>query len=200
MIRYWYYTGDSSNNAAIIQGMNWQSGKNDFFPANYSNYMANTDQQIWALAAMTAAELDFPQEPSKAPWITMAENVFNEQIRRWDLSSCGGGLRWQIWPSQLGYTLKNAMSNGGLFELSARLARYTNNQTYADWAEKIWDWSTKTLIDTGNWTVYDSVSMLDNCKHNADIAFTLNYRPYISGAAYMYSLVSRWAGSSRPAE
>lgn len=196
MIRYWYYTGDASNNAAIIQGMNRQSGQNDFFPANYSRYMTNADQQIWALAAMTAAELDFPQETSKAPWINMAENAFNEQIRRWDSGSCGGGLRWLVSPDELGWTIKNAISNGGLFELSARLARYTNNQTYVDWAEKVWDWSTRTLIDTSDWTVHDSVSTLDDCKRNTVTAWTLIYGSYISGTAYMSNLVSRQTDSS----
>lgn len=98
MIQYWYYTGDISNNAAIIQGMNRQSGDNNFFPSMYGAYLGNDDQQTWALAAVTAAELNFPQESPKAPWITMAENVFNMQVERWDTSSCGGGLRWQIYP------------------------------------------------------------------------------------------------------
>lgn len=192
MIQYWYYTGDASNNAAITQGMNWQSGKNsDFFPSNYSAYLANDDQQIWALAAMTAAELDFPQDSSKTPWITMAENVFNDQIQRWDTDSCDGGLRWQIYAYQAGYTIKNSITNGQLFELSARLARYTNNQTYSDWAEKVWDWSTKTLIDTSDWTVYDSTQTMDNCKSRDELQWSFDYGPFIRGAGSMYNLVSR---------
>lgn len=191
MIQYWYYTGDASNNAATLQGMNWQTGeKSDFFPSNYSNFLANDDQQVWALAAMTAAELDFPQQSSKTPWITMAENVFNEQIQRWDTSSCGGGLRWQIYPYQAGYTIKNALTNGQLYELSARLARYTNNQTYSDWAEKVWDWSTGTLVNTSDWTVYDDVSTSDDCKRPSDMQWTSSYGPFIRGGAYMYNLVS----------
>lgn len=184
MIRYWYYTGNASNNAAIIQGMNRQSGQNDFLPANYSRYMTNDNQQIWALAAMTAAELDFPQEPSKAPWITMAENVFDEQVRRWDSSSCAGGLRWLVSADELGWTTKNSEPNGAFFELSARLARYTNNHTYVDWAEKVWD------IDTRDWAVYDSVSTLDHCKQHTGPMWTFNYGSYISGAAYMSNLES----------
>lgn len=192
MIQYWFYTGDASNNAAILQGMNWQSGENsDFFPSNYSAYLANDDQQIWALAAMTAAELDFPQQPSKTPWITMAENAFNEQIQRWDTGSCGGGLRLQIYPYQAGYTLKYSFTNGQLFELSARLARYTNNQTYSDWAEKVWDWSTKTLVNTSDWAVHDTVSALGDCKIPSNLPWSWNYGSFIRGGVYMYNLVSR---------
>lgn len=194
-IQYWYYTGDTSNNAAIIQGMNWQSGNNDFFPSNYSAYLGNDDQQTWALAAMTAAELNFPQDSSKAPWITMVENVFNEQIKRWDTSSCGGGLRWQIWPYQAGYNLKNANSNAGLFELSARLAWYTNNQTYVDWAEKVWDWSAATLMNTSDWTVWDAAETVDNCQAHGDLQWTYNYGPFLRGAVYMYNQVSQHSWS-----
>lgn len=60
-------------------------------------------------------------------------------------------LQWRlalaIWPYQNGYNTKDATSNGGVFQLSVRLGRYTQNQTYS---------------------------------HGA----------YISGAAYMYSVVS----------
>lgn len=77
-----------------------------------------------------------------------------------------------------------------LFELSARLARYTNNQTYANWAEKIWDWSTKNLMDTRHWTVVDAVNTADNCKGHGDFQWTYNYGPFIRGAVYMYNQVS----------
>lgn len=39
-----------------------------------------------------------------------------------------------------GYTYKNSVSNGALFHLGARLARYTDNGTYVAWAERIYDW------------------------------------------------------------
>lgn len=130
MIEYWYVTVDTSNNPAVSQGMYWQRGDNNYFPANYSAYLGNDDQMAWGLAAMTAAELGYPQETSMPSWLTLAKGVFQAQVRRWDSQSCGGGLHWQIFPYQFGYNIKNAISNGGLFQLSARLARYTQNQTY----------------------------------------------------------------------
>ena len=122
LIQYWYLTGDSQFNDAIQEGMYWQKGdENDFFPSNYSSYLGNDDQVFWGLAAMTAGELNFPERSGEPSWISLAEGVFNGQIPRWDMTACNGGLRWQIWPYQDGYDLKNAISNGGLFQLSARL-------------------------------------------------------------------------------
>jgi mannan endo-1,6-alpha-mannosidase len=84
------------------------------------------------------------------------------------------------------------MSNGLLFELSARLARYTNNKTYSDRADKIWKWSTKNLIDTDEWVISNNVDMEDDCKAPGIIQWSFNYGPYISGAAYMYNLVRQY--------
>lgn len=191
MIEYWYFTGDTSNNRAVSQGMYWQRGDNDYFPANYSAYLGNDDQMAWGLAAMTAAELGYPQDTSMPSWASLAEGVFQAQVPRWDTETCRGGLRWQIFPYQAGYNVKNAISNGGLFQLSARLARYTNNQTYSEWAEKIWDWSANSsLLDTETWTVSDSTNVQDKCASAARLQWTWNYGAYISGAAYMYNVVS----------
>ncbi|KAJ5692205.1 glycosyl hydrolase family 76 protein [Penicillium macrosclerotiorum] len=189
MIRYWYYTGDSSNNELISDGMYWQRGEDDYFPANYSSYLGNDDQIMWALAAMTGAELGFPQRSSMPSWATLAKNVFDELIVRWDDQNCNGGMRWQIWPFEAGYTTKNAITNGGLFELAARLARYTNNQTYSDWAEKVWDWSSTTpLLETADWKIADSTTCETKCTDHGDWHWSWNYGVYMTGAAYMYNI------------
>ncbi|CAG8893102.1 unnamed protein product [Penicillium egyptiacum] len=188
LIQYWYLTGDSQFNDAIQEGMYWQKGDdNDFFPSNYSQYLGNDDQVFWGLAAMTAGELNFPEREGEPSWISLAEGVFNGQIPRWDMTACGGGLRWQIWPYQDGYNLKNAISNGGLFQLSARLALYTKNATYAEWAEKIWDWSHSTPLLRKTWVIADTTTNAANCKDHGDHQWTYNYATYISGAGYMHN-------------
>lgn len=146
---------------------------------------------FWGLAAMTGAELNFPEQDGQPSWLALAQAVFNTQVERWDAADCNGGMRWQIYPYQAGYGLKNAISNGGLFQLAARLARYTNNQTYAEWAEKIWDWSATTpLLRTDVWTIADSTSIAAQCKDHGDLQWTYNYGTYLSGAAYMYNLTN----------
>ncbi|KAJ5639748.1 mannan endo-1-6-alpha-mannosidase [Penicillium longicatenatum] len=197
MIHYWYLTGDDSNNPAVIQGMNWQSGdNNDYFTANYSSYMGNDEQSSWGLAVMTAAEFGFPQSSSEVSWATKAAAVFNSQVGRWDDTTCGGGLRWQIYTYQPGYGIKDAMSNGEFFELAARLARYTGNTTYSDWAEKIWSWSSSVpLLNNETWIITDSTNTEHQCGTSDKAQWSLNYSPYVTGAAFMYNLTngdSKW--------
>jgi mannan endo-1,6-alpha-mannosidase len=82
---------------------------------------------------MSALEYQFP-DPDNAPaaYLDVAINSFNNMMGRWDETSCGGGLKWQVYPeNSYGYNYKNSISNGCVFALGARLARYTGNQTYA---------------------------------------------------------------------
>lgn len=147
---------------------------------------------FWGLAAMTGAELNFPDSSDGYSWLSLAQGVFNTQVARWDNSTCNGGMRWQIYTYESGYTMKNAISNGGLFQLSARLARYTSNQTYYDWAERIWDWSVTTpLLSNSTWNVADSTSTTNDCSTQGDNQWSYNYGAYLGGAAYMYNYVGR---------
>lgn len=162
---------------------------NDYMPANQTHSEGNDDQAFWGLAAMAAAEMNFPNPPAKKPqWLALAQAVFNEQVARWDTQNCGGGLRWQIFPFNNGYDYKNSISNGCLFHLGARLARYTGNSTYMTYAERSFDWmSSAGLLDT-DWAVYDGTS-LPNCTTFNHIEWTYNNGQLLSGAAYLYNFV-----------
>lgn len=192
LIQYWYFTKDSSHNALVSEGLNWQSGSgHDFLPANFTSYLGNTDQLAWGHASMTAAEVRFPQKSSNTAWAKIAENVFNSVAARWDNTTCGGGLRWQRFPYQEGYDMKTASANGAFFQLAARLAHHTKNETYARWADKAWNWSASSpLLTTSNWTVADSTSCKNDCSDRSNIQWSLNYAAYLSGAAYMHNVVS----------
>ena len=142
---------------------------------------------------MTAAELQFPN-PSTAPnttWLDLARSAFDLQVKRWDDQNCGGGLRWQIFTFNRGYTTKNAISNGVFFQLAARLARYTGDQTYADWAEKSYDWLTSSGLVTSDFKVYGGTDISDNCKDINKIQWTYNAADLLYGSAVMYNFVSQ---------
>lgn len=116
--------------------------------------------------------------------------MFNEQAARWDTTRCGGGLRWQIYLTNNGYNYKNSISNGGFFQLAARLARYTNNATYADWAEKTWDWMSNSVLMDKNFYIYDGTQMATNCTvlpETSRIQWTYNAGTMLMGAANMYN-------------
>ena len=140
---------------------------------------------------MSAAEMKFPDPPAKSPsWLALAQAVFNEQASRWDTTRCGGGLRWQIFTWNKGYDYKNSISNGGFFQLAARLARYTGNQTYADWADKTWDWFADTPLLTPQYNIYDGASMTNNCTQPIELQWTYNVGTFLMGASNMYNFVS----------
>ena len=146
---------------------------------------------FWGLSAMTAAEWKLPDRKPYS-WLGLGQGTYNTQRDAWDTSTCGGGLHWQLWSFENGYDLKNAVSNGGFFQLAARLYRYTNNTDYLDWARKSWEWScTVPLVNNKTWIVSDSTSTNDDCS-TGDTAsqWSYNYGIYMTGCAYIYSMVS----------
>lgn len=190
LINYWYYTGDTSYNALIEQGMIHQAGpEHDFMPTNQSKTLGNDDQGFWGLAAMTAAETGFA-DPSTGPgWLALAQAVFNTQKPRWD-PSCGGGLRWQIFSFNVGYNYKNSISNGCYFNLAARLALYSGNQSYAEEAGKTWDWMWNVgLIKHDTYYIVDGAHNTDNCTSMDGNTWTYNSGVFLLGAAAMYNYV-----------
>ncbi|KAL2808343.1 glycosyl hydrolase family 76-domain-containing protein [Aspergillus granulosus] len=190
LIQYWQASGDSQYNSIVSHDLMFQAGDHyDFFDSNYSQWLGNDDQMFWGLAAITASETGFPEIEGKPTWTTLARAVFTMQANRWDTSSCNGGINWQIHLWQEGHTLRNAISNGGLFQLAARLGHFTKNTTYLEFAEKIWDWSVDSpLIQPGkNWFVADSTSGDNNCTDSDAMQWTYNYGSYLAGCAFMYN-------------
>jgi mannan endo-1,6-alpha-mannosidase len=86
-----------------------------------------------------------------------------------------------------GYNYKNSVSNGAFFQLSARLARYTGNSTYLDWATKTWDWSTAIGLIDGNYNVYDGTDDLKNCSQISSMQWSYSLGIYMYGAAVLYN-------------
>lgn len=127
----------------------------------------------------------------------MSKNCFNNIVSRWDETSCGGGLKWQIYPENAyGYNYKNSISNGATFALGARLARFTGNQTYADWAEKIYDWEKKVGLIGENFEVFDGTDDKTGCKEISDkTEWTYNNAMMLHGSAFLASFTKddKWA-------
>lgn len=137
---------------------------------------------------MSAAEFKFPNpEPKQPQWLALAQAVFNRQAARWDSQHCGGGLRWQFNPLNNGYMLKNTISNGCFFQLAARLARYTKNETYAEWAVKTYDWMAHSPLISKQYEVFDSISFTEQgCDPTPGaVQWTYNIGTMIAGAAYV---------------
>ncbi|KAJ6437454.1 glycoside hydrolase family 76 [Purpureocillium lavendulum] len=191
MLDYYYYTKDPSYNNVVLQALLApvnMGANHDYTPKAHELEEGNDDLFFWGSAVLSAAERNFPQPNEALPsWLDLATNVFNALISRWDTSQCGGGLRWQIYPSNPnGMSYKNSVSNGGLFQLAARLARATNNNTYLDWANRVWDWSAEVgFIDQEKFHVYDGADSRDNCSKTNYHSFTYTSGIYLYGAAVL---------------
>ncbi|KAI0024529.1 glycoside hydrolase family 76 protein [Xylariomycetidae sp. FL0641] len=191
LVDYWHYTGDTTYNDLTLQGLVHQAGEDkDFMPQNQSRSLGNDDQGFWALTAMTAAETNFQNPPEGQPqWLALVQAVFNEYVMRWKEASdtCGGGLRWQIFTFNNGFNYKNSISNGCFFNIAARLARYTGNETYADWAEKVWDWMEEIKFIDADYNIYDGAGVEDDCTEVNPQQWTYNAGIFLEGAAIMYN-------------
>lgn len=189
MVDYWFYTGDTTYNDVTLQALVHQAGDDkDFMPVNQTRSEGNDDQGFWAMAAMSAAENNFPNPPADQPqWLALAQAVFNEYVMRWDTQTCNGGLRWQIFTFNNGFNYKNSVSNGCFFNIAARLARYTGNQTYSDWADKVWDWMSGTNLISEDFQVFDGAGVDNNCTVLDQAQWTYNAGIFLHGAAVMYN-------------
>jgi mannan endo-1,6-alpha-mannosidase len=87
-------------------------------------------------------------------------------------------------------TEPKGIASGIFFNLGARLARYTNNQTYADWAEQTWDWVVSVGLLDKDYNIYDGAHVETNCTDINRAQFSYNNGVFLLGAAYMYNYVS----------
>jgi len=191
MLDYYHVTKDPSYNDVVIEALlnppNIGS-KFDFVPPEHAGEEGNDDLYFWGSAALSAAERNFPQpEESKPSWLEISANVFDSLHSRWNTTNCGGGLTWQIYPSNPnGMNYRNSISNGGFFQIASRLARATGESKYLGWAEKIWDWSWEMgLIDHETYHVWDGTDSANNCSDVNKVSYTYTSGVYLYGAAVL---------------
>jgi mannan endo-1,6-alpha-mannosidase len=195
MVDYWHYTKDTTYNNDTEQSLVWQAGAptNSYMPPNWTASLGNDDQGFWGMSAMLAAETNFQNPPAKDPqWLALAQAVFNTQAARWDTEECNGGLRWQVhyWAPNGGYNYKNSIATGIFFNLGARLARYTGNATYAQWATDAWTWTQDVGYIDKNYNIYDGAQTGTNCTDFNLAQYSYAPAVFIQGAGFMYNYVS----------
>lgn len=194
MVDYWHYTGDTTYNDDTQKSLVWQAGadsepRNCYEPRNFTASLGNDDQGFWAMSAMLAAENKFQNPPAEDPqWLALAQAVFNRQAARWDTEQCNGGLRWQVHflAPNGGYNYKNTIATGIFFNMGARLARYTGNETYAMWATKAWKWTQDVGYIDENYNIWDGARIEENCTDFNKAQFSYTPAIYIQGAGFMY--------------
>ncbi|KAL6849484.1 mannan endo-1 [Amphichorda felina] len=191
LIDYWHFTGDDSYNSLVSQAIIHQAGEDrDLLPMNQTRAMGNDDQGFWGMTAMLAAEYVFPDPSDDKPqWLSLAMAVYNGMVSRWDKEHCDGGLRWQVYNVNVGWNYKNSVSNGCFFNIASRLARYTGNDTYAAWANKIWDWEESMGLVSSDFKLRDGVTIHEGqkCQDDRDDAeWTYNSGIWLHGSSIMW--------------
>lgn len=191
MLENWFLCQNDTYKDLLMNALVAQTGPNyDYIPANQTTVEGNDDQGVWGLTILDAVERNFSAPIDGKPgWLAMSQGIFNTMYARWDMQSCNGGLRWQIFTWNSGYNYKNTISNACLFQIAARLGRYTGNTTYLDVAERVFDWLVGVgyivLSEKGN--VYDGAKVEDNCTDITAIEWTYNHGVVLGGLAYMYN-------------
>ena len=183
VVDYTHYTGDDSYSSVSADAIVSQSSDTlDFMMENHHYELGNDDQVFWALTAMSAAEYSHPVPAGieESRYITLCKNVFDDMVPRWNVSWCGGGLKWQIYESNRGYDYKSTIANGGFFQLAARLARFTGNTTHAEWADKAYNW----LQDVG-FLKPDTYEVLDGAGDAPDNCTKIDLHQWSYNAATM---------------
>ncbi|GAW13075.1 hypothetical protein ANO14919_024530 [Xylariales sp. No.14919] len=193
LLDYWHWTGDDTYNNITYEGLLFQAGPNkDFVNNNWSFSLGNDDQSFWAMSALIAAETGFRDPPQgEAQWLALAQAVWNEQTAdNLRDGGCGIGLRWQAVSVNPGFSYKNTIANGCFFNIGARLARYTQNDTYTDWCVRTWDWLIAVKYIDKDWNVYDGADVSNNCTEIVKQQFSYNAGVLLQGAAVLYDYTS----------
>ncbi|KAJ6443420.1 Acyl-CoA dehydrogenase family member 10 [Purpureocillium lavendulum] len=191
LVDYWAFSGDKTYNNQTIQAIVHQAADSrDFMPTNQTRAEGNDDQGFWVMTAMSAAENKFPDPPAdQAQYLGLVQSVFAQYVSRWEEHDCGGGMRWQIFPFNNGFDYKNSISNGCFFNIAARLARYTGNTTYSDWASKIFEWEEKAGLIQKNYSIFDGtwIETGGGCPRTNPTRWSYNAGVFLHGAAAMYN-------------
>lgn len=192
MIDTWYFCQNDTYEKMIYNALEAQKGTgNSFMPQNQTMTEGNDDQGFWAFAALGAAERNFTNPPDKeVGWLGLAQGAYNTMWSRWDNSTCSGGLRWQIFTWNSGYDYKNTISNACLFNIAARLARYTQNDTYAETAKTVYSWLQKVgyiKLDGSSYSVYDGANVENSCQTINTAQWSYSLATLMGGAAYLYN-------------
>ncbi|KAM3561274.1 hypothetical protein MY1884_002458 [Beauveria asiatica] len=203
MIDYYHVTKDPSYNQVLLDALLAKTNlgsENNYLPPEHADEEGNDDLFFWGNAVLSAAENNFPQPKKDLPsWLDISKNVFKWLESKWDTKHCDGGIFWQILESNPnGLNYKNSISNGGFFQLAARLARATNDDQYIQWAEKIWNWSwDKHLIDHDLYRISDGVDIRDQCTKPNPASYTYLSGIYLYGAAVMANHTGKSEWSDR---
>ncbi|KAJ5648619.1 hypothetical protein N7490_004991 [Penicillium lividum] len=190
LLPFWNTTKNTTYNNLIMRRM--ESQKSTIFNASFNSTNTKPSAAIWGLAAMAAAEVDFPTDSSES-WFNCAADLHSKIVWR-NSQSCTGGLTADspdLLGQQFGYL------TGIYFQLTSRLAYASSGDRrrfYADRASTIWLWSVNNrILDQRDWSINSLVAGTDNdtaCFVLKDWKLAASYGLWLSGAVYMFKITN----------
>lgn len=115
-------------------------------------------------------------------YLTTVKDLWTDIANGWNDEYGGGGIAWM--KSRL-YS-KNACSNGPASLIAARLYTITKEESYKDWAVKIYDWQKNTLYERSAGAVYDNINGQTNTVDKT--ALTYNQGTFLGTAVELYRI------------
>ncbi|CAI4214823.1 unnamed protein product [Parascedosporium putredinis] len=172
LIDYQHYTGDDTFSGEVTAALTNEEllgANNDFLYDRNVSFRATDDVANLGLAALTAAERNFPAK--------LRRRLFDDKV-------CDGGIPWQI-DSGNSPVYVSTLGTGAVFQLAARLARLTGDEdgSYANFASQLWDWTVEVGFITEDFEVVDGASAITNCQSINRVQLTQSSGLYLLGAA-----------------
>ncbi len=113
-------------------------------------------------------------------YLTAVKTLWTDIIAGWNDTYAGGGVAWM---KTQPYS-KNACSNGPASLLAIRLFALTKEETYKQWALKIYEWQKNTLFERVSGAVYDNIN--GNTNVISQVALTYNQGTFMASAVEIY--------------
>ncbi|WP_346239128.1 glycoside hydrolase family 76 protein [Niabella insulamsoli] len=117
-----------------------------------------------------------------AKYLDAAKDLWNDIIGGWNETYAEGGLAWK---KDMPYS-KNACSNGPAAILGVRLYEITNDESYKEWALKIYDWEKNTLYEWATGGIYDNINGETGAINS--VVLTYNTGTFVGAAVELYRI------------
>ena len=159
----------------------WNIVVNSFDKGKYDNFEGEPgydDELWWAHTWLRAYEAR-----GEVEYLEMAKAIFADATKGWEPKNCSGGVWWQ---KRAVY--KNAITNELFLLVAAALHNHVPNDSgpgsYLDWAQKEWQWFSKSGIINASNLINDGLS--DTCANNGQTTWTYNQGVILGALVEMY--------------
>ncbi|NML64968.1 glycosyl hydrolase [Hymenobacter sp. RP-2-7] len=145
---------------------------------NGNTYLNNFyDDMAWQALANLRAYQATQDQSYKAT----AQLLWTDLKGGWNTNQ-GGGIAWK--KDQLDY--KNTPANAPVAILGARLYQLDRNPDDLAWAQKIYDWQKKNLVDPTTGAVWDGINRQGNGQVDKDWRFSYNQGTFLGAGLELY--------------